>query len=413
MKSSFSFSSQPRFVTSGDVNNDQQIDIVVMNSGTNTIGIFLGQGNGTFGKQQTYSTGAESSPRSVTINDFNNDSHADIVVANYNINSIGLFLGYGNGTFDEQKSISLASSHPLFVISEDFNNDNRMDIVVINNGTNSFSILLGYANGSFEQQMIYSTGYDSFPSSLAAGDFNNDTHQDIAVTNSGTNSIAIFLNYGNGTFKNQHIYPTTSNGNPSSIALAHFNNDNILDIVVANSRSGTVEIFLGQGNGAFLPQIPYLISSNARPEYLTVSNINQMNVSAIVIVDSKNGHIFILSGYENGRFETMTTYDSVVGSRPLWITGNDLNNNNQTDFIVVNYDTNNVLVLMDYFSKPSVRQTNYHGKDLARLTNVAVYDFNDDGIIDIVFIEENYLGILIGRGDATFDQGNTYTIDGK
>ena len=313
MKSSLSFSSQPRLVASGDLNNDHQIDIVVTNSGTSTIGIFIGQGNGTFGKQRTYSTGAESHPHSVTINDFNNDSYADIVVANYDTNNIGLFLGYGNGTFHDQKLISLGSSHPLFVTGSDFNKDNRMDIAIVNYGTGTISILLGYGNGSFQQQITYSTGYDSFPTSLAVGDLNNDTHLDIAVANSGTNNIGIFLNYGNGTFTNQHIYTTSINSNPSSIALGDFNNDNILDIVVANYGSGSVGIFFGHGNGTFLSQVSYIIGSNAYPQYVTVSTFNKVNALNIIIVDSQNDHIHVLPGYGNGSFGTIATYDTVSG----------------------------------------------------------------------------------------------------
>ena len=71
-------------------------------------------------------------------------AYADIVVANYDTNNIGLFLGYGNGTFHEQKIISLGPSHPLFVTTGDLaTTDNRMDIAIVNNGTNTISILLG------------------------------------------------------------------------------------------------------------------------------------------------------------------------------------------------------------------------------------------------------------------------------
>ena len=342
-------------------------------------------GNGTFANQRTYSTGAGSHPRALAINDFNNDSYADIVVANYDTNNIGLFVGYGNGTFDEQKVISLGSSHPLFVTTGDFNNDNRIDIAIVNNGTNIISILLGYGNGSFQHQTNYSTGYDSLPSSLAVGDFNNDTYLDIVVANSGTNNIGIFLNYGNGTFTNQHIYTTTLNSKPLSVAVGDLNNDNILDIVVANNGSGSVGIFFGNGNGTFLSQISYTTASKTNPQYVTVNDMNKDNTLDIVIVDSQNNHIHVLPGYGNGSFATIVTYDGVPGSMPVWIAVDDFNNNNQSDVVVVNYGTNNVVALIDYFVKPSARPTNYHVAGSGEVGAVAVSDFNNDGIIDIAF----------------------------
>ena len=416
MKSSFVSSSQPRSVVSGDINNDHHIDFIVANSGTDNIGVFISQQDGSFSNEKTYFTGFESNPRSLAIDDFNNDSYADIVVANYGTNNIGLFIGYENGTFDNQKVTSLGSSHPLLIMNGDFNKDNRMDIAVVNDGTNTIGILLGYGNGSFEQQTTYSTGYDSFPSSLAIGDFDNDTDLDVVVANSGTNSIGIFLNYGNGTFINQYIYTTMLDSHPLSITLGDLNNDKILDIVVANNGTGSVGIFFGHGNGTFLPQVSYTIGSLASPAYpyyVTLNDMKKDHALDIVIVDSRNDYIHVLPGYGNGSFAAKATYDAVSGSMPVGIIVNNLNNNSQADVVLVNYETNNALVLMDYSSKPSVRQTFYHGGDSGMLGGVAVSDFNDDGIFDIVFHAANYIGILIGFGNSTFAKPKTYTIDDK
>ena len=206
-KSSISYSSQPRSIAIGDLNNDNRLDIVVANSGTNTIGIFISNIDGTFSNQNTYSTGLQSRPYSIVINDFNNDNYLDIAVANYGTNNIGIFLGYGNATFENQKVFSTGSSHPLFITTGDINNDNRTDIIIVNYGTNNIGIFLGNGDGSFQSPIIYFTGYDSIPYSLAIGDFNNDNNLDIAIANYGTNNIGILLGYGNATFtKSKYLF---------------------------------------------------------------------------------------------------------------------------------------------------------------------------------------------------------------
>ena len=76
MRSSLIYSSQPRSVATGDLNNDQQIDFVVANSGTNRLLGYL------FHKEMAHLqinkhillVSAESHPRSLAISDFNNDS---------------------------------------------------------------------------------------------------------------------------------------------------------------------------------------------------------------------------------------------------------------------------------------------------------------------------------------------------
>jgi hypothetical protein len=409
MKSSIIYSSQPRSVAVGDINNDHQMDIIVANSGTNTIGIFLSEDNGTFAKQQTFSTGSESNPYSIVVSDFNNDNYLDIAVANYGTNSIGIFLGNGNGTFTDQKVCFLGSSRPLFVTVGDMNNDNRTDIVVANYGTNTVGILFGYGNGSFQDQAMYFTGYDSSPYSLAVGDFNKDHQLDIAIANYGTSNVGILLGYGNGTFASQKTYTTTPNSNPSSIALGDFNNDNQLDIVVANYGTGNIGLFRGHSNGSFAAQTTYPISSNSYPQYITVGDLNKDNHLDIIIVDSKNDQVHILPGYGNGNFATITTYDTISGSSPFSVAVADFNNNNQSDIVVANYGTNNVLVLIDYSIRPSARQTSYSGGDPSEVDSVAVSDFNNDHILDLVFIVNCSIFILNGLGNGTFGEGPTYS----
>ena len=95
------------------------------------------------------------------------------------------------------------ASYPLSVAVGDFNNDTRQDIVVANAGSNTVSVLLGYGNGSFQDQMTYSVGSEPF--SVAAGDFNNDTRLDIVVANYDSDNVSILLGYGNGSFQDQTI----------------------------------------------------------------------------------------------------------------------------------------------------------------------------------------------------------------
>jgi hypothetical protein len=197
---------------------------------------------------------------------------------------------------------SVGSSHPLFVSVSDFNNDNRTDIAVVNFGTNSIGILFGNGDGSFHNQITYPTGYDSIPYSLVVADFNNDSKFDIAVANYGTNNIGIFLGSANGLFTSQITYSTFSKSNPSSIAVGDFNNDKHLDIVVTNSGTGNVGIFLNHGNGTFLTQTIYKIGLNAYPQQISVGYFNEDNNLDIVVVDSKNAHVHIINGTGDGTF---------------------------------------------------------------------------------------------------------------
>jgi regulator of extracellular matrix RemA (YlzA/DUF370 family) len=178
----------------GDFNNDNQTDIAVANAGTNTMGIFSGYGNISFANQVTYSTGSSSSPYSLAIGYFNNDSRLDIAVANYGGDNVGVFLGYGNGLFANQMTyLTSPSSSPYSLAVSDFNNDTILDIIVANYGNNKLGVFLGHGDGTFANVTLFPMKYGSNPFSLIVGDFNSDQKMDFAVANNGTDSLNIFL----------------------------------------------------------------------------------------------------------------------------------------------------------------------------------------------------------------------------
>ncbi len=76
-------------------------------------------------------------------------------------------------------------------------------MVIVNNVVNSIDVYFGYGDGTFAREITYSTGSFSAPYMVVVGDFNNDDRLDLAVANFGTNNVGIFLGFGNGTFANQ------------------------------------------------------------------------------------------------------------------------------------------------------------------------------------------------------------------
>ncbi len=85
--------------------------------------------------------------------------------------SIGIWLGNGNGTF-QNPILYPIDADPIFIIVNDFNNDTKIDLAVTNSFEDTVNVLLGYENGSFHQQTKFTVG--KTPLSIIVGDFNND-----------------------------------------------------------------------------------------------------------------------------------------------------------------------------------------------------------------------------------------------
>ena len=57
--------------------------MVVTNNGSNTIGVLLNNGDGTFAAATTFSTGSSSGPFGVAVGDFNGDGKPDVAVTRF------------------------------------------------------------------------------------------------------------------------------------------------------------------------------------------------------------------------------------------------------------------------------------------------------------------------------------------
>src|SRR5207244_11639447 len=67
---------------------------------------------------------------------------------------------------------------PSGLATADFNGDGKLDLAIVNSGSNTVSILLGNGNGTFTLKSSPATGQN--PSDATTGDFNLDGKLDFA-----------------------------------------------------------------------------------------------------------------------------------------------------------------------------------------------------------------------------------------
>jgi hypothetical protein len=87
-------------------------------------------------------------PTSIRASDFNGDGFSDLITSNIQGNSLSLLLGNGDGSFQDQKTIS-ACQEPRNVAVDDFNLDHFSDLVVACSGDNHALVFLGQGDGTF------------------------------------------------------------------------------------------------------------------------------------------------------------------------------------------------------------------------------------------------------------------------
>src|ERR1017187_9662030 len=98
----------------GDFNRDGKLDLAVTHPSNNTVGIILGNGDGTFQPEIGYGVG--SSPYSVAVGDFNGDGIPDLAVTNAAGNTVSILFSEQIANFS-QSGISAIGSGTQYVLA--------------------------------------------------------------------------------------------------------------------------------------------------------------------------------------------------------------------------------------------------------------------------------------------------------
>lgn len=243
--------------------------------------------------------------------------------------------------------------------------------------------------------------------STCSGDFNNDGKSDYLVINTGV--IACFLQTTSNSFNQVnsspggfawHLTPTT----------ADYNNDGNLDAAVSDLYTGTLKIYLGQGNGSFTS-----MNSNQTAGWDDCYSKDFNNDGNKDIAYVKNSNLSILLGQGNGNFNSPVNYSSGNSTYVIKSLGNgDFNNDGITDLVCAldcpgttptysfcifqGFASGNFNAPL-YFSLPS--SSNYiHAEDL-----------NSDGNMDVALSFTNQIINFYGNGNNSFSSNSTIMLN--
>ncbi|HEU4772373.1 MAG TPA: VCBS repeat-containing protein, partial [Candidatus Udaeobacter sp.] len=239
-----------------DFNHDGDLDLVFSSKATPEVFVLLGNGNGTFGPETSFSSLGP--PSSLVVADFNNDTHTDLAMSVPSRNSIVILFGNGNGGFvlppTELPAGPSPFEAPLGVVAGDFDGDGNQDLMSIAVGSNVISFVKGNGDGTFGPYIFAGTVRDD-PLMIIAADFNRDGILDIATANQDFFGVTVALGTGTGTLRFPFEIATSGSGSLALVA-GDFNNDTLLDLAFVHrfpSLPGTSSIIQGNGDGTFGP----------------------------------------------------------------------------------------------------------------------------------------------------------------
>ncbi len=403
------FLSIPGSIAVGDFNGDGQPDVIISHvvfqdtiGGLDQLFLLAGNGDGSFQAPVAFDSGHLA--HALVVGDFNNDGALDVAATNISGNDVSVLLGRGDGSFNHAPDF--ASGTGAFAIAwGDFNRDGIPDLVTANKHGQSVSVLLGTGDGTFQAPVNYAVG--RLPESVVVGDFNGDGIPDLIVGDPVDDTLTLLVGNGDGTFQPGRI--VAQGVDALRVAAARLTGAGPLDLLVTEGLSNpTLQVFLGNGDGTFRP-LPRKLIGGANPYGLAVADLNNDGkLDAVVSLDGLQGGVLVLPGNGDGTFGTGQFYPT--GSAPTGVAVTDFTGDGVPDLAVANYLGGTVSVLRgngDGTFQPAVNYV-VGGNPIS----VVAADFNGDGILDLAVANQgdNSVSVLLGNGDGSFQPEVRYLV---
>lgn len=421
------------------------------NSG-NLIAVSLGNGKGGFSSEATVYR-VDGNIFGLAVADLRHTGKPDIIAPSMFANTLAVLQNDGHGHFPAPQGSAVtypsggtSNSPDSAPLVADLNGDGKPDIALFrvpqyDGAPYTLSVLLQRPDGSFappvNSDLTVPSFGDSPPRGFAFGDFRGKGQQDAVILSSDQPYLMFEANLGGGKFGRTIVtYPPAANG---LAAVGDFNHDGKLDFVAvggSDSAVPAVTVFLGNGDGSFLPQSSVeLPVSASMTEYGTP-------VSVFAADFNRDGKLDVLTEFENtlGQTEIYEAFgDGTGGFSATSLVGTgipiayvaDLNHDGCPDIIAGDTATSRpgfsvYMCQQDghfsaprnfnpYLEKPAVRVEGTLMVTPPQPVTTDEYaplvgDFDDDGNLDVALTEQDPLTLMpsmfyaTGIGDGTFSQ---------
>lgn len=281
-----------------DLNGDGDVDLAGLS--VNILSTALGNGDGTFGPVTM--TTLDDFAFGVSFGEWTGDAFADLVIEaptfiGFTPLRVLVRPGLGNGTFGAATAIlDEGAINSATTVTGDLDGDGATEVIVFETDTTTqvftdrriFSISPAGVGTQLSNVPVLG-GAEAFVTEAQLVDVNSDGDLDLVaavrpVLGSGMN-VEVSLGAGDGSF----AAPSSVNVDVNVIGelnVADYSGDGIVDIALIALNTGTVNLFLGQGDGTFTPNVIVSLGSLSFIRFMSTSDFDADGRPDLLVVDS-------------------------------------------------------------------------------------------------------------------------------
>ncbi|MBT3835006.1 DUF4215 domain-containing protein [Candidatus Peribacteria bacterium] len=252
-------------------------------------------------------------PKAIDVGDLNGDNRKDIAIASQYGNSVQILINDGGTglNFQPARIIDSIAYYAYDIEIADLNDDGKMDLVVPhakdNVNPSRFAVYRNTTssvnNVSFSRSILDTIGSNAFFTSAHVDQFrSSDSYPTIFTTLTSEDLIVAYKNSGS-SFTRVDI-PTSANA-PWSVKTADINNDGLKDIVMGSRFDNSIWWYeMGpEGLSSTMSVTEHLIYAGDNISYpysIDIGDIDADGDIDIVIASSVDGSLNLLYNYSNG-----------------------------------------------------------------------------------------------------------------
>ena len=341
-----------------DATGEGQMDLVMMQSGAEAIGVIHRKGDGSFAGLNGGQFGLHASGAAVAcaVGDYDGDGLNDLAVALED--RVLLFRNLGKGKFEDVTAEAglKALNKPSGITFVDFDHDGDLDLFVTGTGLKAGDApnVLWRNNGNKAfTEWTGPTGLGGTGTTAAAilTDFNNDRAVDLITTGEG-GAPTIFVNPREGKYPTQPLHEEKL---PASVGIAvlDFNKDGWMDIAVTHAGAPGVTLWRNVagpgGAGRRFERVELPVQGALRGWGVTpvdIDNDGWIDLSAIVET-SAGPQVRVWRNRGDGTFEDVSKalgLDAVKLTAPRGLIAADVDGDGAADLVVTQENAPPVLL---------------------------------------------------------------------